>query len=99
MAREGNKWGRVLILVVAAVLGSLLYNYWGEKPQEAVALPAVEVHLSDIDAREPFRRISYPAMACIAQIKGQGFEGYAQAVRLLKAHLLAAQSAAPEVNR
>ena len=41
MAREGNKWGRVLILVVAAVLGSLLYNYWGEKPQEAVALPAV----------------------------------------------------------
>lgn len=66
---------------------------------KAVALPAVEVHLSDIDAREPFRRVSYPAMACIAQIKGQGFEGYAQAVRLLKAHLLAAQSAAPEVNR
>ena len=37
---------------------------------KAVALPAVEVHLSDVDAREPFRHVSYPAMACIAQVKG-----------------------------
>ena len=51
---------------------------------KAVALPAVEVHLSDIGSREPFRRHSYPALACLAQIKGKGFEGYAEAVRLLK---------------
>ncbi len=54
---------------------------------KAVALPAVEVHLSDINEREPFRHISYPAMACIAQIKGKGFAGYEEAILLLKEHL------------
>lgn len=56
---------------------------------KAVALPAVEVHLSDVDAREPFRHVSYPAMACVAQVKGLGFAGYEKAVVLLKARLLA----------
>ena len=54
---------------------------------KAVGLPAVEVHLSDINEREPFRHISYPAMACIAQIKGKGFAGYEEAILLLKKHL------------
>ena len=54
---------------------------------KAVALPAVEVHLSDINKREPFRHISYPAMACIAQIKGKGFQGYEEAILLLKDYL------------
>ena len=54
---------------------------------KAVSLPAVEVHLSDINEREPFRRISYPALACIAQIKGKGFAGYEEAILLLKKHL------------
>ncbi len=54
---------------------------------KAVALPAVEVHLSDINEREPFRHISYPAMACIAQIKGKGFQGYEEAILLLKDYL------------
>ena len=54
---------------------------------KAVSLPAVEVHLSDINEREPFRHISYPAMACIAQIKGKGFAGYEEAILLLKEHL------------
>ena len=55
---------------------------------KAVGLPAVEVHLSDICQREDFRKISYPAMACIAQIKGKGFDGYEEAILLLKERLM-----------
>ncbi len=55
---------------------------------KAVALPAVEVHLSDISEREPFRHISYPALACITQIKGKGFQGYEEAILLLKEQLM-----------
>jgi len=54
---------------------------------KAVALPAVEVHISDVDEREPFRHISYPALACIAQIKGKGFYGYEEAILMLKEYL------------
>ena len=54
---------------------------------KAVSLPAVEVHISNVDAREPFRQISYPGMACIHTIKGQGLDGYRQAVCYLKAYL------------
>ena len=54
---------------------------------KAVGLPAVEVHLSDINEREAFRHISYPALACIAQIKGKGFQGYEEAILLLKKHI------------
>ena len=54
---------------------------------KAVALPAVEVHLSDVDQREAFRHVSYPAMACIAQVKGLGFEGYEKAILMLKERL------------
>lgn len=50
----------------------------------AVQLPAVEVHLSDISRREPFRAVSYPAMACLATCMGRGFESYGDAIRLLK---------------
>ena len=51
---------------------------------KAVAIPAVEVHLSNINAREPFRQISYVGMACEKTIIGQGFDGYCQAIRYLK---------------
>jgi len=54
---------------------------------KAVALPAVEVHLSDVSAREPFRQISYAGMACLKTYAGLGFEGYRQAIFFLKAHL------------
>ncbi len=50
----------------------------------AVALPAVEVHISDISTREEFRRISYAGLACCKTIVGQGLDGYAQAIRYLK---------------
>lgn len=51
---------------------------------KAVALPAVEVHISDVDAREPFRQISYTGLVCEKTIKGQGLAGYCQAIRYLK---------------
>ena len=54
---------------------------------KAVALPAVEVHLSDVDAREAFRHVSYAGMACFARFTGLGFEGYRQAVLALKDRL------------
>ena len=54
---------------------------------KAVAIPAVEVHISDVDSREPFRQISYPGMACIKTIKGQGLDGYIQAIHYLKKYL------------
>lgn len=47
---------------------------------KAVAIPAVEVHISDVDAREPFRQISYAGLACCKTIKGHGLEGYREAI-------------------
>ena len=51
---------------------------------KAVQIPAVEVHISNVDAREPFRQISYPGMYCEKTIKGQGIDGYRQAILYLK---------------
>ena len=53
---------------------------------KAVNVPAVEVHISDVDAREPFRQISYAGMACVKTIKGHGIEGYREAICYLKDH-------------
>ena len=50
---------------------------------KAVALPAVEVHLSKVHEREAFRKISYVAQACERTYSGMGFEGYALAIRYL----------------
>ncbi len=50
---------------------------------KAVGVPTVEVHISDPDTREEFRRVSYIRAACIASIRGRGLEGYLEALRLL----------------
>ena len=50
---------------------------------KAVALPAVEVHISDVSKREDFRQISYAGRACVKTIMGQGLEGYRQAMAFL----------------
>lgn len=52
----------------------------------SVALPVVEVHISDIHAREPFRHHSYIAPVAIAQICGRGPQGYVDALDTLKTH-------------
>ena len=50
---------------------------------KAVGLPAVEVHISDVDRREAFRQISYAGLACEKTIKGLGLEGYKKAIEYL----------------
>lgn len=50
---------------------------------KAVGIPAVEVHISDVDAREDFRKHSYVTAACVQKIAGRGFQGYADAMRIL----------------
>ena len=50
---------------------------------KAVSLPCVEVHLTDVDQRETFRRISYAGLACQARFAGLGFESYAKAMEYL----------------
>ena len=54
---------------------------------KAVAIPAVEVHISDVSQREDFRQISYAGMACVKTIMGQGLDGYRQAMVFLKDYL------------
>lgn len=51
---------------------------------KAVGLPCVEVHLTDIHARESFRRVSYAGMACERTFAGLGFEGYTLGIQYLK---------------
>ena len=50
---------------------------------KAVAIPTVEVHISDVAAREDFRQISYVRPACIATVTGRGFAGYLDAMDIL----------------
>ena len=50
---------------------------------KAVAIPAVEVHISDPDTRAAFRKISYLRAACVKTIKGHGFDGYLEAMDFL----------------
>ena len=50
---------------------------------KAVSIPTVEVHISDVDNRDEFRKISYVSYAACKTIKGHGFEGYIEAVEFL----------------
>ena len=54
---------------------------------EIAGLPAVEVHLSDVKAREPWRRVSVVEDLCVASVCGQGVEGYRVALERLRAAL------------
>lgn len=59
------------------------YSYALRDAVAGIDVPVVEVHISDVDAREPFRAISVIAPACVAQVKGRGFQGYLDALDLL----------------
>lgn len=47
---------------------------------KAVGIPTVEVHISDVDSREEFRKLSYVSLYAFKTIKGKGIEGYALAI-------------------
>ena len=53
---------------------------------KATGIPTVEVHISDVNAREEFRRQSYIRPACIATVSGHGTNGYLEAIDMLLAH-------------
>ena len=59
---------------------------------KAVQLPAAEVHLTDVNAREDFRHVSYAGLACEAHFIGLGFEGYEKAMQWLVEHAEPSQS-------
>jgi 3-dehydroquinate dehydratase-2 len=63
------------------------YSYAIRDALELAALPAVEVHLSDIDAREEWRRKSVIRDLCIGSIAGKGADGYRDALAILLAEL------------
>ena len=62
-------------------------NHEGDLVDMIQRIPAVEVHISDPDTREPFRKISYIRSACVKTIKGRGINGYLEAVDFLKGFL------------
>ena len=63
------------------------YSWAVRDALEIAALPAIEVHLSDVDAREEFRRVSVIRDLCFATVKGQGPDGYREALTRLKEEL------------
>ena len=65
------------------------YSYAIRDALEIAGLPAIEVHLSDVGAREEFRRTSVIRDLCIATVSGQGAEGYREALARLKQELSA----------
>jgi 3-dehydroquinate dehydratase II len=54
---------------------------------EIAALPALEIHLSDVHSREPWRRTSVIGELCFATISGRGPDGYGEALKLLRDEL------------
>ena len=90
---QSNHEGALIDRIQAAhgVFDGIVYNpgahaHYSYAIRDAVAsidVPTVEVHISDVDAREPFRAISVIAPACVAQVKGMGRAGYRIALDLL----------------
>ncbi len=65
------------------------YAYAIRDALELTGLPAVEVHLSDVDARESFRHTSVLSDLCVGRVAGQGPDGYREGLRLLREELTA----------
>ncbi len=59
------------------------YSYAIMDAIKAIQIPTIEVHISDIKSRESFRQVSVTSLACVKQICGQSFDGYANAIKCL----------------
>lgn len=71
------------------VINPAAYTHYSYALRDAVAavnLPCVEVHLTDIKEREPFRRVSVIEPVCVKQVSGQGWRSYIEAMRWLVHH-------------
>lgn len=77
---ENAAWANALIINPGAYTHT---SYAIRDAVEALGLPAVEVHLSDISKREPFRRVSVIKPVCAAQFKGEGPASYLKALNYL----------------
>jgi 3-dehydroquinate dehydratase-2 len=68
--------------------GAWTHYAWGVRDAlEIAGLPAVEIHLSDVQNREPWRRVSVIADLCFATVSGRGPDGYREALELLRERL------------
>jgi 3-dehydroquinate dehydratase-2 len=83
MLQRLRKWAHGIVINPGAYTH---YSYAIRDALAAIAVPAVEVHLSDISKREAFRQVSVTADACIAQIAGLGVGSYLRAVDRLIEH-------------
>jgi len=81
---EHRHWANGIVINPGALTH---YSYSLRDAIAAVDKPTIEVHLSDIHHREPFRRISVIQEVCLAQIAGQGVQSYLQGLELLVKHL------------
>ena len=81
---ENRTWADGILINPGALTH---YSYSLRDAIAAVHMPAVEVHLSDIHQREPFRKISVIQEVCIRQIYGKGIESYLEGLKVLHQHL------------
>jgi len=89
---QSNSEGRIIDLIASnmewadrLIINPAAYTHYSYAIRDAIkasGLPAVEVHLSDIAKREPFRRVSVIKPVCIGQIKGLGHASYLKAIDL-----------------
>jgi 3-dehydroquinate dehydratase-2 len=68
--------------------GSWTHYAWAIRDAlEIAAVPALEIHISDVQNREPWRRVSVIAELCFATVSGRGTDGYGEALGMLREHL------------